>query len=96
VAYALALRVAVTKDICAIIMRTPCVVNAQSPKPLFLALQVFGISVSLDRSLVAGGRGGVLTGCWFREQLQCFMYRASGQNKDTVMGLFGEYVIRIT
>jgi hypothetical protein len=42
-------------------------------RPLFLALYVVGISVSLGGSLVAGGRGGVLTGCWFREQLQFFL-----------------------
>jgi hypothetical protein len=51
--------------------------------------------VSLGGSLIAGGRGGVLTGCWFREQLQCFMYRASGKNGTAVMEVLGEYVIRI-
>jgi hypothetical protein len=64
-------------------------------RPLFLALYVVGISVSLGGSLIAGGRGGVLTGCWFREQLQCFMYRASGKNGTAVMEVLGEYVIRI-
>jgi hypothetical protein len=91
------LGVAVTECICAIIVMRMYVVCGKCAvsRPLFLALYVVGISVSLGGSLIAGGRGGVLTGCWFREQLQCFMYRASGKNGTAVMEVLGEYVIRI-
>jgi hypothetical protein len=54
-----------------------CVVS----RPLFLALYVVGISVSLGGSLIAGGLGGVLTGCWFRGQLQWCMYWADVQSR---------------
>jgi hypothetical protein len=54
-------------------------------RPLFLALYVVGISVFLGGSLIAGGLGVVLTGCWFRVRLQCCMYWAGVQNRNAVM-----------
>jgi hypothetical protein len=59
-------------------------------RPLFLALYVVGISVSLGGSLIAGGLEGVLTGCWFRVRLQWCMYWADVQNRTAVMELLVE------
>jgi hypothetical protein len=59
-------------------------------RPLFLALYVVGISMFPGGSLIAGGVGGVLTGCWFRVQLQWCMYWADVQNRNAVMEVLGE------